>query len=137
MIDPPHPGVPQAVAKCQTAGIKVIMVTGDHPITAMAIAKKVGIIRCETVDDIAEARGCLPAEMTEKDVRAVVVAGFSLAENTVCQMSECTSPSTSSRISDISNCSTPFGAMNLNRTCASQNSAASVAWLRNHAYVGA
>eukprot|EP01083_Nonionella_stella_P146000 458618_1 len=35
MIDPPRPGVPQAVAKCQTAGIKVIMVTGDHPITAM------------------------------------------------------------------------------------------------------
>jgi sodium/potassium-transporting ATPase subunit alpha len=36
--------VPDAVAKCRSAGIKVIMVTGDHPITAQAIAKAVGII---------------------------------------------------------------------------------------------
>jgi len=44
MIDPPRPGVPEAVANCQTAGIRVIMVTGDHPLTAQAIARKVGII---------------------------------------------------------------------------------------------
>jgi len=44
MIDPPRPGVPEAVASCQQAGIRVIMVTGDHPLTAQAIAKKVGII---------------------------------------------------------------------------------------------
>lgn len=44
MIDPPRPGVPEAVASCQCAGIRVIMVTGDHPLTAQAIAKKVGII---------------------------------------------------------------------------------------------
>jgi sodium/potassium-transporting ATPase subunit alpha len=44
MIDPPRAAVPDAVAKCRSAGIKVIMVTGDHPITAKAIAKSVGII---------------------------------------------------------------------------------------------
>ena len=44
MIDPPRANVPEAVAKCKSAGMKVIMVTGDHPITAAAIAKNVGII---------------------------------------------------------------------------------------------
>lgn len=44
MIDPPRAAVPDAVAKCRSAGIKVIMVTGDHPITAKAIARNVGII---------------------------------------------------------------------------------------------
>merc|ERR1712142_1092815 len=43
MIDPPRAAVPDAVAKCRSAGIKVIMVTGDHPITAKAIARSVGI----------------------------------------------------------------------------------------------
>ena len=41
MIDPPKATVPNAVSSCRSAGIKVIMVTGDHPITAQAIAKQV------------------------------------------------------------------------------------------------
>jgi|SRR6218665_330801 len=55
LIDPPRPAVPGAVAKCRGAGIKVIMVTGDHPVTAKAIAKAVGIITPghETREDIA------------------------------------------------------------------------------------
>lgn len=44
MIDPPRAAVPDAVNKCRSAGIKVVMVTGDHPITAKAIARGVGII---------------------------------------------------------------------------------------------
>ena len=36
--------IPDAIAKCQAAGIKVIMMTGDHPSTAKAIAKSVGIL---------------------------------------------------------------------------------------------
>lgn len=59
MIDPPRAAVPDAVSKCRSAGIKVVMVTGDHPITAKAIAKSVGIISQgkETVEDIALRRG--------------------------------------------------------------------------------
>lgn len=44
MIDPPRAAVPSAVSKCRSAGIKIVMVTGDHPITAKAIAKSVGIV---------------------------------------------------------------------------------------------
>ncbi|XP_018321819.1 sodium/potassium-transporting ATPase subunit alpha-like [Agrilus planipennis] len=43
-LDPPRPNVPDAVARCKSAGIRVIMVTGDHPVTAAAVAKNVGIL---------------------------------------------------------------------------------------------
>ncbi|MFZ2853262.1 MAG: cation-transporting P-type ATPase, partial [Rhodocyclaceae bacterium] len=43
--DPPRPEVPAAIARCHTAGVKVIMVTGDHPHTALAIAREIGLVR--------------------------------------------------------------------------------------------
>jgi sodium/potassium-transporting ATPase subunit alpha len=45
ITDPPRDGVHDAIGKCHTAGIKVFMVTGDHHLTAKAIAKQVGILR--------------------------------------------------------------------------------------------
>ena len=44
MADPPRPEVKDAVAKAKKAGIRVIMATGDHKITAVAIAKEIGIV---------------------------------------------------------------------------------------------
>jgi P-type Ca2+ transporter type 2C len=47
MIDPPRPDVPLAVQSCHNAGIRVIMATGDHINTAVAIGRSIGIIREE------------------------------------------------------------------------------------------
>lgn len=77
MIDPPRAAVPDAVAKCRSAGIKVVMVTGDHPITAKAIAKSVGIISSdkETIEDIAVRKG-IPVE--EVDPRLVLIKSINI-----------------------------------------------------------
>jgi len=48
MIDPPRPEVREAVAKCREAGIKIFVVTGDHGLTARAIAKEVGLATDKT-----------------------------------------------------------------------------------------
>ena len=45
MIDPPRPEARAAIATCNAAGIKVAMITGDHPLTAQAVARELGLLR--------------------------------------------------------------------------------------------
>jgi sodium/potassium-transporting ATPase subunit alpha len=44
LMDPPHREVPEAIARCRQARIRVVMVTGDHPLTALAIARMIGLV---------------------------------------------------------------------------------------------
>lgn len=90
MIDPPRAAVPDAVAKCRTAGIKVIMVTGDHPITAKAIAKNVGIFSEdeETVEDIADRLKKDVKDIDPRQAKQAVVHGGELKEMTPGQIDD-------------------------------------------------
>jgi sodium/potassium-transporting ATPase subunit alpha len=91
LIDPPRAAVPHAVRLCQQAGIKVIMVTGDHPDTAEAIAKQVNIISDKpTQRDIARQRGVPMDEVDPNDpeVQAKVVTGAQLLEMTDTELDE-------------------------------------------------
>jgi sodium/potassium-transporting ATPase subunit alpha len=66
--DPPRPEVPSAIARCQEAGIKIIMVTGDHPHTAEAIARQIGLLQ-----------GTSPAVITGKQLRRMSRTQLQLA----------------------------------------------------------
>ena len=52
IMDPPREEVPHVIERCHQAGIKVAMVTGDHPDTAVTIAKMIGIIRGDNVSSM-------------------------------------------------------------------------------------
>lgn len=80
LLDPPRESVPDAVGTCQTAGIDVFMVTGDHPATAKSIAKQVGIIRDPTIDEIAAQRGIPVSEVDPSEVKAIVVPGTQIRD---------------------------------------------------------
>merc|ERR1739838_784012 len=90
MIDPPRAAVPDAVAKCRSAGIKVIMVTGDHPITAAAIARSVGIISegTETIEDAAARKGVEVKDVNPREARAAVVHGGEIKDMSEKQIDE-------------------------------------------------
>ena len=49
LADPIRPSVPAAVEECRRAGIRVVMITGDHPVTASAIARQIGLERPDEV----------------------------------------------------------------------------------------
>lgn len=85
LVDPPRPAVPAAVEKCKTAGVKVIMVTGDHPVTAQAIAYKVGILWSKTRGDMERDNkrfGIGPGDEgyeNPDDAHAIVVPGHTIS----------------------------------------------------------
>lgn len=66
--DPIRPEVPQAIAGCRAAGIRVVMVTGDHPATAISVARQVGLVTDGTVITGAEL-----ADMGDGPLRARLV----------------------------------------------------------------
>lgn len=68
MIDPPRPEVVQAVETARIAGIRPVMITGDHPMTALAIAQEIGIAN----EDARVLTGRQLAEMSEDDLREQV-----------------------------------------------------------------
>ncbi len=74
--DPPRLGVKEAIDTCHSAGVHVVMVTGDHPYTAEAIAKQVGIIKHQkTRADVAKERGVNDTDVPFEDFGAIVVTG--------------------------------------------------------------
>ncbi len=62
LADPVRPAVPAAIARCRAAGIRVVMVTGDHPLTAAAIARQAGL------DGSAVVAGAALAGMSDREV---------------------------------------------------------------------
>jgi calcium-translocating P-type ATPase len=74
LLDPPRPEVAAAVARCHTAGIRIIVVTGDHPLTAIAIARQLGI----GSDDSPVITGAELDKMSERQVDTVLRSGQEL-----------------------------------------------------------
>ncbi|MCS7285589.1 MAG: cation-translocating P-type ATPase [Anaerolineae bacterium] len=77
MIDPPRPEVKEAVAKCKSAGIRPVMITGDHPQTALYIARQLGMDEGGEVITGAELEKMTVEELEEKAEKVTVYARVS------------------------------------------------------------
>ena len=68
MIDPPRPGVKEAVITCKKAGIKTVMITGDHILTAKAIASNLGILCNNDLAITGAELDAIPQKTLEKNI---------------------------------------------------------------------
>ena len=66
MSDPPRQGVREAIEQCHRASIRIIMVTGDYGLTALSIAKKIGIVKGDNARVVS---GLELADMTDQDLK--------------------------------------------------------------------
>ncbi|VDC02481.1 unnamed protein product [Peniophora sp. CBMAI 1063] len=73
--DPPKHGVREAIGTLRLAGIKVMMVTGDHPKTAEAIARKINLILGDTKETLSAKTGRHVDQIYDDEVQAVVIHG--------------------------------------------------------------
>jgi len=72
LIDPPRPEAKAAIKTCEDAGIKVVMITGDHPVTAQAVARELGLLKIGRVITGAELDD-LSDEVFEREVEKIEV----------------------------------------------------------------
>lgn len=73
MMDPPRPEVKAAVAQCYAAGIRPVMITGDHRLTAVAIAKELDIFRSGDLAISGEELDFMPQTMLEEEIEKISV----------------------------------------------------------------
>ncbi|MGE0757344.1 MAG: cation-translocating P-type ATPase [Pirellulaceae bacterium] len=66
MIDPPRPEARSAIETCKQAGIRVVMITGDHPLTARAVAQELGLLTSDRVVTGKELDGMSETELAEQ-----------------------------------------------------------------------
>ncbi|KAL4510360.1 hypothetical protein ABPG72_008250 [Tetrahymena utriculariae] len=90
LMDPPKTRVPYAILECRSAGVKVIMVTGDQPPTAAAIAKEVNIIPKEVItnEDIIEQNPNTTWWEASEQCEAIIVHGDRIVESFEKSLSE-------------------------------------------------
>ena len=67
--DPPRDEVPQAIADCHGAGIRTVMITGDHPVTARTVARRIGLLNPPEAEDLRSV--ITGAELAKLDARAL------------------------------------------------------------------
>jgi sodium/potassium-transporting ATPase subunit alpha len=80
LTDPPRPEVQEAINECRTAGVRVVMVTGDHPLTAQAIARKIGLITLPTRESISKDKKIPKEDVNEDEISAVVIHGSTIPD---------------------------------------------------------